>query len=453
MPDQRVKWKKWAKKIEQISLVGVETVDDYEVRRALRLNNILSMLGIIGIILVIPVFIVAGGSGIIRQLIAGGLLFSTALITANFNLPTTSRICTIFSLNGLILSLSWAFGPESNIHSSFLVSLIMPLAVFSTNEPKELVITTLFAPLGYLAASLTQFSLIGHESFGPDFSKGFELLFTVASLMLAVGILYRLYTIVRLYRKLAEYRLFQRDQIVNLISHDINGSLAIIQGSLKLIERNYQVRNQPSGKRYYERAMRAFSSITDIVENVRYIRLENDNPNQLQRELVEFSECIEYLKFTFEDKMDAKGIHFVTHDYTDGQASFFVDSVAFLHSVLSNIVSNAIKFSHPGGTITISIKKENEALIVIVEDQGIGMSIEEQSALFSPSYRSSKEGTTGERRGSGVGMHIVAKYVRAFKGTINVESEEGKGTTVTITLPSSEVQDPEVDPTLDLKGA
>jgi signal transduction histidine kinase len=102
--------------------------------------------------------------------------------------------------------------------------------------------------------------------------------------------------------------------------------------------------------------------------------------------------------------------------------------------VLDNLVSNAIKFTPSGGSVTLSARDGDGPLHVEVTDTGIGIPQDELGLLFSRFYRAS----TATRRaipGTGVGLVIARAIVEGHGGTISLESTEGEGTRVTVTLP------------------
>ncbi|MCK4515434.1 MAG: HAMP domain-containing histidine kinase, partial [Spirochaetaceae bacterium] len=97
--------------------------------------------------------------------------------------------------------------------------------------------------------------------------------------------------------------------------------------------------------------------------------------------------------------------------------------------VLINLVDNARKAMRRGGTLTITVEREESRAKLSVADTGEGMTQGTRERIFEPFYSSSEDG------GTGLGMVIVKNVVEAHRGTLEVESEEGRGTTVTITLP------------------
>jgi signal transduction histidine kinase len=106
-----------------------------------------------------------------------------------------------------------------------------------------------------------------------------------------------------------------------------------------------------------------------------------------------------------------------------------------LHRMLANLVSNAIKYSHEGGTITALLERSGDDVRIVVEDSGIGITQADQRQLFREFFRSTNPDALA-RPGTGLGLAIVDRIVRRHSGSVALESEFGKGTTVTVTLPA-----------------
>jgi signal transduction histidine kinase len=102
--------------------------------------------------------------------------------------------------------------------------------------------------------------------------------------------------------------------------------------------------------------------------------------------------------------------------------------------VFNNFISNAIKYNVENGKVNVFIKDEAQNITIVVEDTGIGMNQEDVDKLFNEFVRIKNE-KTKNITGSGLGLSITKKIVNLYNGEIKTESEEGKGTKFTITLP------------------
>ena len=105
-----------------------------------------------------------------------------------------------------------------------------------------------------------------------------------------------------------------------------------------------------------------------------------------------------------------------------------------LRQVLNNLVSNAIKYSPGGGSVRLVLRRAGEQVVVEVSDSGVGIPEEERAYIFEPFRRS--RSTKQEIPGTGLGLHVSQRIIQAHGGTIEVESEVGKGSTFRVQLPA-----------------
>jgi signal transduction histidine kinase len=106
-----------------------------------------------------------------------------------------------------------------------------------------------------------------------------------------------------------------------------------------------------------------------------------------------------------------------------------------LHRLLTNLASNAIKYTDPGGRVTVRVSTEGDSVVATVTDTGIGISAADQEQLFRQFFRSTNPAALA-RPGTGLGLAIVGRIVSRHGGTVEIESERGRGTTATVTLPA-----------------
>jgi signal transduction histidine kinase len=105
-----------------------------------------------------------------------------------------------------------------------------------------------------------------------------------------------------------------------------------------------------------------------------------------------------------------------------------------LEQVITNLISNAVKYSPDGGTVTLRLQERDEFVGIMVQDTGMGLSPEQQSQLFQKFYRTPDAQARGIK-GTGLGLYLVKQLVEALAGDIAVQSEQDVGTTFTVTLP------------------
>ncbi|MGE3166831.1 MAG: ATP-binding protein [Planctomycetota bacterium] len=145
-------------------------------------------------------------------------------------------------------------------------------------------------------------------------------------------------------------------------------------------------------------------------------------PQSLMREAIE--------PFLAEAK--DKGIT-LSAEAPEGLPSVLADPTRIQH-VFANLLSNAVRFTHPGGAITLRASQEGDAVRFAIEDTGMGIAPEHLGRLFAPFYRVPGQ---EQRSGAGLGLAIVAEIVKAHGGRVGVESEPERGSIFCFTLPVS----------------
>jgi two-component system sensor histidine kinase VicK len=161
-------------------------------------------------------------------------------------------------------------------------------------------------------------------------------------------------------------------------------------------------------------------------------RLDN---NQMKWDMQKISfdvlvkNCIEKVRFASTDKNQ------ILECFTIGEAMEIVADRDRIEQVVLNILTNAIKYTPEGGKITVYIGKMYSDVYVKVADSGIGIPKDDIDRIFERFYRTDKA-RSREMGGTGLGLAIAKEIVEAHKGTISVASEQGKGTEVTVKLPT-----------------
>ncbi|HET7036048.1 MAG TPA: ATP-binding protein, partial [Thermomicrobiaceae bacterium] len=104
-----------------------------------------------------------------------------------------------------------------------------------------------------------------------------------------------------------------------------------------------------------------------------------------------------------------------------------------LDQVLTNLISNALKYSPDGGEVRVTVRQAGALAEVVVDDRGIGITPDELRTLFQPFSRGAEATRTAS--GAGLGLHISAQIVRRHDGNIDIESQPGAGSRFRVTLP------------------
>jgi DNA-binding response OmpR family regulator/anti-sigma regulatory factor (Ser/Thr protein kinase) len=224
----------------------------------------------------------------------------------------------------------------------------------------------------------------------------------------------------------------QRKELMHTVCHDIANPITTTLTILKVLESNPEKLKQSIPRMY--RSQKNCIRLLDIVKQM--FALEEGKVN-LQINSHNLLEQVMSSKELIENKLKEKGI--ILNININKELYVKIDSTSFVISVLSNIFTNAIKFSNSTSTIEISASIKDDDVCISIKDHGVGMPQAITDNLFNPSYPTSRKGTEGER-GTGFGMPIMKRFVELYGGTVEVFSTEFKenelkhGTEVKITL-------------------
>lgn len=123
--------------------------------------------------------------------------------------------------------------------------------------------------------------------------------------------------------------------------------------------------------------------------------------------------------------------HKLNHQIDLNKKYYYIDQ-KLIRVILTNLISNAIKFSPNGGEINIDLSEHDNKIKFSIMDEGIGIPDKDIKNLFIPFYRAEQSQNIA---GSGLGLTITQDYTELHKGSLKVESELGKGSTFTVLLP------------------
>ena len=220
------------------------------------------------------------------------------------------------------------------------------------------------------------------------------------------------------------------------MSHDIRTPMNAIIGFSELLEKHVE---EPERVEDYVTKIKSSSSF--LLSLINYVlemaRIESGEA-KLRQEIGSWKELIESLNAVFEPEIAKKGLSYsckaeVEHEFVSCDRTK-------VREIFLNVISNAVKYTPEGGSISVALtemptKKKNVITYkCIVEDTGIGMSKEYLPHIFEEFTRE-KTSTESRVTGTGLGLPIVKSLIDLMDGTIEVESELGKGTKITIILP------------------
>ena len=220
------------------------------------------------------------------------------------------------------------------------------------------------------------------------------------------------------------------------MSHDIRTPMNAIIGFAELLEKHIDERDRALD--YIGKIKSSSEFLLSLINYVLETARIESGKTSLKKEVRCVSGLIESLADIFEPEVRKKGL---TYSYTkDIQHDYVIGDETKVREIFINIIGNSLKYTPAGGKITIDIKelpsdRENYiAYKIVVEDTGIGMSKEYLPHIFE---EFSREHTSTESKviGTGLGLPIVKALIDLMGGTIEIESEVGKGTKTTVMIP------------------
>lgn len=221
-----------------------------------------------------------------------------------------------------------------------------------------------------------------------------------------------------------------RTQLISTLSHELRTPLTVIAGNLELLG---ALDLGERGVRIHGAMKRGTTRMQQVVDDLLLLATVSDPQHPLQRQPVDLRTVVVEVAHLVETPAKLKHI---TLDVELAPASLVVPGdPTELDRLLTNLLSNAVKYTPEGGHVTVSGLQVGDQVVLRVRDNGLGISEEDQAALFGAFFRSTNPVALREQ-GTGLGLTIVSTVVGRHGGRLEVESALGEGTTFTVTLPA-----------------
>ena len=219
-----------------------------------------------------------------------------------------------------------------------------------------------------------------------------------------------------------------KSRFVSMASHEFRTPLSTVLSSAALISKYTKEDEQDKRGRHIKRIKDSVKHLNDLLDD--FLSLGKLEENRIKAEtsafdVKEFSEeVIDEMKTFLKEQQT------ISSCYAGGKE--FVTDKRLLRNILINLLGNAIKFSGEGSVISLEIREADARLKLSVKDEGVGVSEEDQQHLFASFFRGKN---VVNIEGTGLGLHIVKRYVNLLNGSIKLESKLNAGTTVSVELP------------------
>ncbi len=227
----------------------------------------------------------------------------------------------------------------------------------------------------------------------------------------------------------------ENKNLIKILCHDLNNTLSILNMALAM---GLRIGSKPGelekNSKLWNMVKQSVETQNAIIHQVRSMMAVASNKQQLQLSVLSVADIFKKVYEHFIPILESKGIILMMEHKNE---NILAEETTLINTVLSNILSNAIKFSSRGGIIRISTQSDNDWVMITIKDSGIGMPDEIRHNVFKKDKQTSRIGTEGEK-GTGFGMPLVKNYMEHFGGKIKVESKDiesfpdDHGTTFTI---------------------
>jgi signal transduction histidine kinase len=222
-----------------------------------------------------------------------------------------------------------------------------------------------------------------------------------------------------------------KDDLVSLIVHDLRNPLAGMEGYLQLLHRQAQNPAFSELGPGIEKVLRSTGKLRSILEGVLQVRLLEEGKLPLDLEDVDLGEVARDAIQTVEGAGKDRRITF--HLDADGPAAARVDR-ALSRRALENLLSNALRYAPSSSTVTVAVRTTASGIEIAVEDRGPGVPDELKEELFEK-FRSAEATAGSQRKGFGLGLHLVKLVMEAHGGTVLVADRDGGGARFELRFP------------------
>ena len=237
--------------------------------------------------------------------------------------------------------------------------------------------------------------------------------------------------------KKAEDASLAKTRFLNNMSHDIRTPMNVILGYAQLMENELKGKDMPETLEHLEKMQQSGNLLLSIINNVLDMARIESGRMELDENYCRIEDVRKSLFAVFDEKARKKNI--ALHCTMNVEHEHVLTDVTKVKEIFVNILSNAIKYTPSDGSVMMSVDElpcDEPGYMIVrnrVSDTGIGMSQDYMTKIFD-AFTREQNTTKSKIAGTGLGMSIVRKYVDLLGGTIDVESELGKGSTITVTL-------------------
>ena len=221
-----------------------------------------------------------------------------------------------------------------------------------------------------------------------------------------------------------------REEFFSSVSHELKTPITAIRGYSELLSQGF-INDENQKKMMLSKIQTEVTNMSSLINDILMLsRLDSDDlivekvPVKMQALMKDISQDYKGLLLKYNVEL-----------HTDVEPITYIGNGSQIETLISNLVSNAIKYNKEDGHVYVRIYSEEDNMVIEVKDTGIGIPLADQGRVFERFYRVDK-GRSRIKGGTGLGLAIVKHIVSYNKGTVKLHSQLGEGTCITITLPN-----------------
>ncbi len=215
-------------------------------------------------------------------------------------------------------------------------------------------------------------------------------------------------------------------------SHELRTPLSIMRADIEVLLKSEGAKISGEAKKVMQSNLEEISAMTLMTEDLLDL-------SRGEKRLLKNAETLNLKDLALEAKQKLSDIAAnkkISLDILESEDAQIFGNKQELLRAINNLVINSLAFTPPQGTISLQTRRRNGFSEISVKDTGIGIPEKDLPHIFKPFYKVNRK-TNGEREGTGLGLAIVRQAVEMHKGSIQIQSQENKGTAVTISIPSA----------------
>ena len=231
-----------------------------------------------------------------------------------------------------------------------------------------------------------------------------------------------------------------KNELISTVSHDLKQPLTVMNGYLDLLQLTQTFEGR--SLEYIQNARRSIMNMRGLIDDLLNLA-KIESGIQLNVSSLEIKPllqgCINGIRGAAAAKMIAIDFSVEPVDL------YLAGDLTSINQVFSNLIGNAVKYTSPEGKVTVKAEKNGDAVLVTIQDTGLGISPEDQARIFDRFYRVRRP-ETDNIEGTGLGLAIVKRLVEIHRGQIGVESRLGEGSKFFVRLPLGKPEAPPAEP-------